>query len=50
MRQAGLKILKDEDTVLACYEDIQQTMFYSELGASRAILNARFNIDSLMLR
>lgn len=48
--QVGLGVLLKDPRVFACYEDMHDTIWYSELGASLAILNAGFNLDSLMTR
>ena len=48
--QAGLKILQEDGKVFACYEDMWDTIYHSEVGASRAVLNAGYTLDSLMLR
>lgn len=36
--------------VFACHRDRWDTIYYSELGSSLAILNAGYNLDCLMLR
>ena len=48
--QAGLKVLQDDGKVFACYDDMWDTIYHSEVGASRAVLNAGYTLDSLMLR
>ncbi len=48
--QVGLHVLLDDPAVFRCYDNIHDTIWYSELGASLAILNAGYNLDSLMLR
>ena len=45
----GLGVLLQSD-VFECRDDIQETIFYSELGVSKAILDAGYNIASLMTR
>lgn len=45
----GLAVLQAND-VFKCYNHIHHTMFFSEAGASRAILKAGYNLDCLMLR
>lgn len=50
MWQVGLKTLMDDGKVFECYESIHDTIFYSELGSSLAMLRAGFNIESLMMR
>lgn len=42
--------MKEDGMVLSCHKSIHHTMYYSELGASRAVLVAGYNIDSLMIR
>lgn len=48
--QVGLAILQQAGEVFACYADLHDTIFYAELGSSLAILEAGYNIDSLMMR
>lgn len=48
--QVGLEVLMQDRHVFACQRDRWDTIFYSELGSSLAILNAGYNIDCLMLR
>lgn len=48
--QVGLKILQDNEKVFACYESMWDTIYHSEVGASKAVLDAGFTLDSLMLR
>ena len=50
LQQVGLKVLQDDGRVLACYEDMSDVIFHAELGASAAILDQGYTIDSLMLR
>ena len=45
-----MKILQEDGRVLACYEDMSDTIFHSEVGASAAILSQGYTIDSLMMR
>jgi hypothetical protein len=47
---AGLKVLMDDGKVFECYESMQDTIRYSEIGSSRAILQAGYNLDSFMAR
>ena len=42
--------MTDDPAVFQCYDNIHDTIWHSELGASLAILNAGYNLDSLMLR
>lgn len=46
----GLNILIQNGKVFACYDDIAFTVLNSEIGASTAIINSGYSIDSLMLR
>lgn len=48
--QVGLDVLTSDGHVFNCYEDMWDTIYHSEVGASRAILNAGYTLDSLMLR
>ena len=48
--QVGLRVLREDGRVFACHEDILDTVFHAEVGASRAILAANFTLDSLMLK
>lgn len=43
-------MLLQDRLVFACHRDRWDTIYYSELGSSLAILNAGYNIDSFMLR
>lgn len=46
----GLNVLTQNSKVFACYDDIAFTVLNSEIGASTAIINSGYSIDSLMLR
>ena len=48
--QVGLQVLQRNEKVFACYESMWDTIYHSEVGASRAVLDAGFGLDSLMLR
>ncbi|GMH41199.1 hypothetical protein BSKO_09109 [Bryopsis sp. KO-2023] len=48
--RVGLEIIMASRKTLGCYDEIQEVIYWSELGVSHAILEAGFNIDSLMLR
>eukprot|EP00201_Polytomella_parva_P021493 CAMPEP_0175041996 /NCGR_PEP_ID=MMETSP0052_2-20121109/2277_1 /TAXON_ID=51329 ORGANISM="Polytomella parva, Strain SAG 63-3" /NCGR_SAMPLE_ID=MMETSP0052_2 /ASSEMBLY_ACC=CAM_ASM_000194 /LENGTH=447 /DNA_ID=CAMNT_0016304677 /DNA_START=295 /DNA_END=1638 /DNA_ORIENTATION=- len=48
--QEGLDILLDAKHVFHCHTTRLGTIFYSELGASQAILNAGYNIGSFMAK
>ena len=45
----GLRVIKDSGS-LDCYPYIEDTIFYGEIGASLAILNAGYNIHSSLIR
>ena len=46
----GLSILLQASSVFACWEDMKDVVINSEIGASRAIIDAGYNIDCLMTR
>ena len=46
----GMQILLDDQNVFKCYSNMWDTIYHSELGSSAAILDAGYNIDSLMVR
>lgn len=48
--QAALDILRRDSEVLKCYNDRWDAIWYAELGSSAAILNAGYNIASLLHR
>lgn len=48
--RVGLQLLLNARDVFKCYESMWDTIYYSELGSSKAILDAGYNIDSLMVR
>ena len=48
--QVGLDLLLQDSQVFACFENMHDTIYHSELGSSKLILDAGFNIDSLMVR
>ncbi len=48
--QVGMKVLEEDGRVLACYENMSDTIFHAEVGASAAIMGQGYTIDSLMLR
>ncbi len=48
--QVGLEVLRRKGTVLRCYANMAETVTFSEIGMSVAVLEAGYNIDSLMLR
>lgn len=43
-------MLQKKGSVLKCYSNMAETVTYSEIGMSIAIIEAGYNIDSLMLR
>jgi hypothetical protein len=48
--QIGLKLIMQDKNVFRCYKNIADTIYHSELGSTKAILAAGYNIDSLMVR
>lgn len=46
----GLGVLRASGNVLHCLDDKHETILTSEMGASAAVLQAGYNIDSLMIR
>ncbi|KAL0053416.1 hypothetical protein WJX82_005424 [Trebouxia sp. C0006] len=48
MDQEALQILKKDNTVLNCYNDRWDAVYFGELGSSLAVLKAGKNIDSLI--
>lgn len=48
--QVGMGLLLSDQRVFECYENTWDTIYYSELGSSAVILDAGYNIDSLMVR
>ena len=50
MLQVGLDVIKRKGTVLQCHKDMAEMVTLSEIGMSKAILEAGYNLDSLMLR
>lgn len=46
----GLDVIHKNGSVLTCHSAPWEDEYYSQLGASRAILNAGYNLDSFMLR
>eukprot|EP01025_Chloroclados_australasicus_P067784 TRINITY_DN939_c1_g1_i1.p2 TRINITY_DN939_c1_g1~~TRINITY_DN939_c1_g1_i1.p2 ORF type:complete len:416 (-),score=23.99 TRINITY_DN939_c1_g1_i1:2601-3848(-) len=48
--KVGLKVLLDNGQVFTSYSLFWHTIYYSELGASLAILQAGYNIGSFMMR
>lgn len=50
MPRAGLQVLLSDGHVFECHSLREDAIYFSELGASAAILAAGFNLDCLMLR
>lgn len=48
--QVGLAVLRDARSVLRCHASRGEAVFFGEIGASLAIENAGFNIDSFLTR
>ena len=50
MDQEALQILRKDNTVLNCYNDRWDAVYFGELGSSLAVLKADKNIDSLLTK
>ena len=50
MDQEALQIMKQDNTVLNCYNDRWDAVYFGELGSSLAVLKADKNIDSLLAK
>jgi hypothetical protein len=50
LEQEGLQVLLRDGNVFGCHASLADAVWHAEMGASLAILDAGFNIDSLMLR
>jgi len=48
--QEALKIIRRDAEITQCYWDKWDSHWHGELGASAAILNAGYNIDSFIQR
>lgn len=48
--QSALDMLRKDPEVLRCYNDRWDAIWYAELGSSEAVLNAGYNIASLLHR
>ncbi|KAI8114536.1 hypothetical protein M9434_002658 [Picochlorum sp. BPE23] len=46
----GLNVLRSNNTIFNCYDEMEDVVFHSEQGMSEAILNAGYSMDSLMSR
>lgn len=49
-RSEGLRVWREEGSVLGCHSDRWDAIWHSELGSSAALLRAGYNLDSLMIR
>lgn len=47
--RAGMQLLIDDGKVFGCYDNIDETIYHSELGSSNVILRAGYNIASFMV-
>ena len=45
-----MQVLRADPHVFRCHGSLKETIWYSELGASAAVLAAGYNLDSLMLK
>lgn len=50
MDQEALQIMRKDNTVLNCYNDRWDAVYYGELGSSLAVIKAGKNIDSLIAK
>ena len=48
--QVGLQVLLDAGHVFQCHPTLKHVIYHSELGSAKAIFEAGYTIDSLMLR
>ncbi|PNW75479.1 hypothetical protein CHLRE_12g528300v5 [Chlamydomonas reinhardtii] len=48
--QVGLQVLLDDGRVFHCHNTRWNTIYYSELGSSTAVLHAGYNLDCLMTK
>lgn len=48
--KAGWNLLREESVVFRCYTDPWDTRYYSDSGASLAVLKAGYNLDTLLTR
>ena len=46
----GLKVLKESGKVFQCHATMRDTIRYAEVGSSKAILDAGYNLGSFMVR
>jgi hypothetical protein len=47
--QVGMALLLKDRNVFRCYDNIADTIYHSELGTSKVVLDAGYNIDCLMV-
>jgi hypothetical protein len=50
MPALAAQVMLQEGRVFSCHRDRWDAIWYGELGSSAAILNAGYNIGSLMIR
>lgn len=50
MAQEALKIIRRDAEITQCYWDRWDSVWHAEMGATAAILNAGYNIDSFIHR
>ena len=48
--QIGYRLMREDGNVFTCYNNMWDTIFYSELGSSLAVLKGGYNLDSFMVR
>ena len=46
----GLDLLVKDGSVLSCHQDRWDAIWYGEVGSGMVILDAGYNLDSLMIR
>ena len=46
----GMRVLVEDGTIFKCYDSLWDTIYFSELGSSRAVLKAGYNLDCLLVR
>jgi hypothetical protein len=47
--QVGMELLLKDHNIFKCFKTIKETIYLAELGSSKVILDAGYNIDSLMV-
>lgn len=50
MDDVALNLMRQDSTVLKCYKQYHDAVWYGEMGSSAVILRAGYNIDALMVR